>query len=191
MNSNEDSIYSKPNPIIFLSEKQKKKKKRTKRYLVVFIVFILIFAIFVAAYSAGFIPITALMEIKEPAGNSKEINTNYFLSYFPGFSNYDILEKFKIGVFSTDASSNIVKDDYKKRLESEGYSLQHYKSEKFMGIDIKTYGYVKGLTGAGIVIFSNSNYLFDGETIVIYTAGNVLDYVEVLEENDSMISFFT
>jgi len=181
-----ENSYSNPNSVIFYGEKQKKKKNKTKKLLIIGILSILIFISIFVAYFAGLIPINAFLEIKEPVGNSSQVNIDSFFNAFPEFSNKDVLEKFKYGAFLTDASADDVKEDYEKRLEVEGYSFQHYKAEKIMGVNVKTYGYTKGLTGVGIVIFSDSYGLFGERCAVVYTTGNVFDYKNVLEEYGSI-----
>ena len=182
MNLTDESSYVTSNPVISYSQKQKKKKRATRGTLTIAIVIMLILVGFFVAFSAGFIPINAFLEIKEPIGNSSEVDVEYFKEYFPKFSNLDVLEKFKYGVFLTDESSSVIKADYERRLEAEGYSLQHVKTEKIMGLSVKSYGYAKGFTGVGIIIFSNKNFLFDDNSLVVYTTGNVFDYLGVINE---------
>jgi hypothetical protein len=170
------------NSIIYYSENKKKKRRIIKRYISVIIVLIVILSSVSIAYAAGYIPITAFLEIKKPIGNAVELNVDMFAKFYPKISNNPEIDKFKYSIYGTDASYSAIMQDYEKRLSIEGYSLEYNGDERINGLKARNYGYVKGFTGVGIVVISNARPLFGHVTIVLYSTGSVFDYKDILDK---------
>jgi len=181
MTAKNDSNHINSSSIIYYSENKKKKRRVIRRYVSVVVVLMVILLSVSFAYGAGYIPITALLETKEPAGNAVELNVGMFAKFYPNVLNNPELDKFKYSAYGTDVSYSVVIEDYEQRLSDEGYSLEYDGDERINGLKARNYGYVKGFTGVGIVIISNTRFLFGHNTIVLYSTGNVFDYKSLLD----------
>jgi len=177
--------------VVFYSENRTKKKRVIRRYFTVaFVLFLLLFGV-LFGYVSGFIPVTALMETKEPAGNFEELGIGSFARYYPKIANDPVLDKFKYKIYGTDASQSEVIEDYDERLSSEGYSLEYKDDERINGFRLRSYGYVKGLTGVGIIVLTNVRLFFGHRTVVFYSTGSVFDYMDLLDEYGGISGFLS
>jgi hypothetical protein len=162
-------------------EKSIRKKRKKVKIFAVSIILIIILGIFGSVvYNAGYIPLKRFMDVKKPIGDADEINIDDHLYRHPEIRQFPYLDKLKYKVFGTNRSINVVANNYKEKLENEGYNLLYsgvaYKDE----IPFKYYGYLKGLTGVGIIITDDENVTLDYETMVLYTTGSALDYRKIL-----------
>ena len=133
------------------------------------------------AFNAGFLPIKDFLEVREPVGRSEEIDIANFMKEYPELEDIPNLENINSGIYGTDASVDTVANDYKNKLESEGYSLKYEGTGTHGGSDFQYYGYLKGITAVGIVTTSDTNGKFEHDTVVMYTTGNAFDYQQILE----------
>lgn len=180
------NTYSKPHPVIYLAYRKKHKKRTIKKTISIFLVLIFVFSGILLIYSAGFIPVTALLETRAPAGDSSLIGINEFTKYYPKISDLTILDKIKYSIYGTDESCEVVEKQYTASLEKDGYKFEYSGSEKIDGFDINSYGHVKGLTAVGIIMISGTKGLFGYDTIVFYSTGNALDYKLLIDEYGSL-----
>ena len=188
MRSEFESNYSDSHSVVYYADTKKKKRGIAKKTVFLSIILIILFSGIFLIYSAGFIPITALLETKAPIGVAEEINIEYFAKYYPKISDLPILEKIKYSIYGTDEYYLVVEEDYNKRLLDEGYRLEYDGCEKIAGFQIRSYSYVKGLTAVGIITITNTKQQFGHKTIVFYSTGNALDYKELIEEHSSLSS---
>lgn len=176
----------------FYENRLKIRRKNILKLLGVSISIIIILGICsTVAYNAGYIPMKRFMEVKKPIGDAEEIDINEHLDKHPEIKNLPYYDKFKYKLYGTNQSIDAVANDYKKKLENEGYKILiegvAYKDE----IPFQYYGFLKGMTGVGIIITANKNVTLDYETMVLYTTGNAADYRNVLKwykENDGVIA---
>jgi len=166
------------------------KKKNIKIFAASIIIIIFLGIFGSVAYNAGFVPIKRFMEVKQPIGEAEEINIDEHLYKHPEIRNFPYIDKFKYKVYGINRTVDAVSNDYKSQLEDEGYKLLYegvaYKDE----IPLKYYGFLKGLTGVGIVITDDENITLGYETMVLYTTGNALDYRKIFnwyKENNDLI----
>jgi len=157
-------------------------RKTGKRIIVVSIVLIILLTIIggaaFTAYNMGFIPVN--LSVKKPAGTSATVDIACYMQEYPELDEIPNLDKIKYGVYSTDASSNSVKTEYKQQLETEGYNLYREGSILVDGTDFKFTAYLKGLTAVVIIVAENCE-AFDDDTVVLYTTGNAFYYREILD----------
>jgi hypothetical protein len=176
----------------FYENRLKNRRKKILKLLAVSITIIIILGICGSVvYNAGYIPMKRFMEVKEPIGEAKEIDINEHLDKYPEIKNLPYYDKLKYRLYGTNQSLDAVANDYKEKLENEGYKILiegvAYKDE----IPFKYYGFIKGITGVGIIITSDKNVTQDYETMVLYTTGNAVDYRNILKwykENDDVIA---
>ena len=182
MKANKHNRNTISNSIVYYSENKNKKRRVIKRYFsVTLVLLLLLFGVFFG-YCSGYIPVTALMETKEPIGNVEELGVGIFARYYPKVANNPVLDKFKYSIYGTDESFSVVMDDYDERLSSEGYSLEDNEVERINGLKVRTYGYVKGFTGVGIIVLAYTRLIFGYKTVVLYSTGSVFDYKGLLDE---------
>jgi len=173
-------------------EKFNKRKENIIKLIVVFFVIIIIVGIFSSvAYNEGYIPLKRFMSVKKPMGSAEEINIDEHIDKHPEIKKIPYLDKFKYQVFGINRSIDDITNEYKRKLGNEGYNLLYegvaYKDE----IPLYYYGFIKGLTGVGIVITSDENVTLNYETMVLYTTGSIIDYRNILawyKENNDFIS---
>jgi hypothetical protein len=165
----------------FTKEDSNHKKNKYLKIFAVLIVVIIIIGIFGSVvYNAGYIPLKRFMEVKKPLGNADEINIDEHIYKHPEIKKFPYLDKLKYKVFGTNESISVVANNYKEKLEKDGFKLL-YDGVAYKGdIPLQYYGYLKGLTGVGIIITDDENVTLDYETMILYTTGNALDYRKIL-----------
>lgn len=131
------------------------------------------------SYNAGFIPIKEFLEIQEPIGNAEEIDIDEYLRQYPEIKDIPSLDKVKYKVYGTDESTVNVANDYKQKLKENGYNVKYEGTIYKFGMALNYYVYLKGLTAVGIVTTSDAKGTFGHETMVLYTTGNILNYMEI------------
>lgn len=133
------------------------------------------------AYDAGYIPITDLMTVEKPLGY-REINIeNYEQQYKDVISQIPNIDNIKYQVFESDYNSFEIYSDYKNRLENQGYQEKVVGSKTINGINVKYYGFLKGITAVGIAIVSGADVGRGTESVILYTTGSALDYKEMID----------
>ncbi|KYK23216.1 hypothetical protein AYK21_02990 [Thermoplasmatales archaeon SG8-52-2] len=165
----------------FSEEETNRKKNKYLKIFAVSIVVIIIIGIFGSVvYNAGYIPMKRFMEVKKPLGNADEINIDEHIYKHPEIKKFPYLDRLKYKVFGTNRSISVVANDYKEELEKDGFKLL-YDGVAYKGdIPLQYYGYLKGLTGVGIIITDDENVTQAYETMILYTTGNALDYRKIL-----------
>ncbi len=184
-NSSKEANYT------FTEERINKRKKNFIKLFAVSVIIIIFLGICGSvAYNSGYIPIKRFMAVKRPIGEAEEINIDEHMNKHPEIREFPYIDKIKYKVFGTNRSINAVANDYKKKLGNEGYKVLYegvaYKDE----IPFQYYGFIKGLTGVGIIITSDENVTLNYETMVLYTTGSAFDYREILrwyKDNDDLI----
>jgi hypothetical protein len=136
------------------------------------------------SFNAGYIPIKYFLEIKEPIGNTTEINIeeaaekySFPISPIPVFNNV----KYKI--FGTDQRISIIEEYYMNELKNDGFKLEYIGTENIKGFDLSYYGFTKGITAVVIIMSTDDIYIDHYETLVLYSTGSIFDYSEILREN--------
>ncbi len=178
---NENEVYPEENSIKFDKPPQIKHKKKTMRILIVAVVLLLVGTVICAAYATGFIPITNLLSVKKPVGDSVELNVDDYLQEYPELNEIPNLDKIKKAAYGTDESVDAVVSDYRQKLEKEGYSLKYEGSGDFNGKSFQYYGFLKGLTAVVVIATSDGNNELGYETEVLYTTGNALDFKAIID----------
>ena len=156
------------------------KRKIAKILVIGIIVLVIIGAVSGIAYNNGFIPITGLMSVKEPIGNAVALNADSYIEAYPELEDIPNLDKIKYKIYGTDESASIIANDYKQKLQKEGYSVKYAGTVELEEMSFEFTGYLKGLTVVGIIT-SEDGEEFGYNTIVLYTTGSALDYMEILD----------
>jgi hypothetical protein len=184
-NSSKEANYT------FTEKRMNKRKRNVIKLFAVSVTILIILGICGSvAYNSGYIPIKRFMAVKRPIGEADEINIDEHINKHPELKEFPYLDKIKYKVYGTNRSTDTVSKDYKRQLGKEGYKVLYegkaYKDE----IPFQYYGFLKGLTGVGIVITSDENITLNYETMVLYTTGSAFDYREILrwyKENNDLI----
>ncbi len=184
-NSSKEANYT------FTEKRMNKRKRNVIKLFAVSVTILIILGICgLVAYNSGYIPIKRFMAVKEPIGEADEINIDEHINKHPEIREFPYLDKIKYKVYGTNRSIDAVANDYKRQLGKEGYKVLYegtaYKDE----IPFQYYGFLKGLTGVGIVITSDENITLNYETLVLYTTGSAFDYREIIrwyKENNDLI----
>jgi len=91
------------------------------------------------------------------------------------------LDKITYQGYGTDATADIVYNEYKTDLVSEGYTIK-YEGTGFMGSKSFQYiGFLKGITAVGIIISSDAIEETGHETAIMYMTGNGFDFIPILD----------
>ena len=163
---------------------QKLYKKRSKihrrnimKLLAIFISIIVLLGIFGSiAYNAGFIPVKEFLEVQEPIGKAEEINIDEPMKKYPKLKDIPYIDKLKYKVYGTDEPLDVVANDYKEKLENDGYHVLYegiiYREET----PFQYYGFIKGFTAVGIIMTSYKNVSLNHTTMVLYSTGSAFDY---------------
>ena len=159
---------------------QKPIKKRGKRKIIALGIILLTFLIvFIVLVYTGFLPL--FLQSKEPIGNAEEITIESYLEENPELAEMPNLDKIETSAFGTDESTTNIKNDYKDRLQEEGYSIEYEDTMELYGKTYEVLGFLKGLTAVGILITSDTSGETNYESEVIYATGNALDFQEILD----------
>jgi hypothetical protein len=177
----ETKMNHKENSIEFDKNSQIKHKRRTVKVLIAVAVLLVVVIVICAAYNAGFIPITNLLSVKKPVGDSVELNVDEYLKEYPGLNEIPNLDKIKKAAYGTDASIDTVISDYTEKLNKEGYSLKYEGAGDLDENSFQYYGFLKGITAVVIIVTSNNNGEIGNKTVVLYTTGNALDFKAILD----------
>jgi hypothetical protein len=135
----------------------------------------------IVAVDQGYIPITQTLQIERPVGYTKLCTSCYEEKYQEILSQVPNLDKIKYEVFGSDNTYLEIYVDYKQKLEKEGYQEHTVGSKEIEGVHIRYYGFLKGITVAGIAIASGKDVNLPYESIVLYTTGSALDYQEIID----------
>ena len=128
------------------------------------------------AYNAGYIPIKQFLEIQQPIGDAEEISIEEPIKNYPEIKDVPYIDKLQYKIYGTNNSIDTVANDYKEKLENDGYRILYegivYKKE----IPLQYYVFLKGFTAVGIIMTSDKNVTINHKTIVLYSTGNAFDY---------------
>ena len=166
-----------------------KKKNHKKRYAVFFIIFIILIPALSVSYSAGYIPISQFLEIKEPIGDFKEITLSIIAQKYPVVKSIPELNKIKHKMYKTDEELLIVTKCYKIQIENEGYELKYEGTENIEGFNVHYLGFIKGLTAIVILMTNDGIDIKETDTFVIYSTGSVFDYKQMFEKYGNYFGF--
>ena len=155
----------------------KHKRKKGKTLIILSIGIIVFLSIFFVAYYLGYIPIG--LSVIEPIGNAKTVNVDSLMDEFSSLADMPNLDKIDYKAFDTDASVSDIVNDYNNQLISDGYSLEYSGTVELGGVTFEVNGYLKGLTAVGILTTDEITENYD--SLVLYAAGNVLDFREILD----------
>lgn len=159
-----------------------KYKRKTVRILLTLIPIVVLVGIVGGfAYNAGFIPIKEFLSVREPIGNSVELDIDSYMEEYPELEGIPNLDKIKYSVYGTDASTNAVVNDYRSDLENEGYTVKYEGTKDLEGRHFRVIGFLKGFTAVGIVVTSDTDDEFGSDTAVIYATGSAFDFQEILD----------
>jgi len=157
------------------------KRKTAKILITSAIVILVVGAIGGIAYNAGFLPITGLLSVKEPAGSSVPLDIESYMEMYPELAEMPNLDHIKYEAFGTDVSTNVVIDEYTQQLEAEGYHVEYDGTVEMDGSSLQFVGFLKGLTAVGIIITDEPAEDVGHDTVVLYATGNALDFKEILD----------
>ncbi len=171
-------------------EKTKPKKyvfnlKRTSFLITFFIILIMLVS---SSFNAGFIPVKNFLEIKEPIGKIKEINIQETAEkYSLPLNSIASFEGIKYKVYSSSQTKDIIEEDYKLELKNEGFNLKCTGTKNIKGFNLNYYGFIKGITVILILTSSDNIFINGYETLVLYSAGSVFDYAEIIKDNRNFL----
>jgi len=133
------------------------------------------------AHDAGYIPITQIMDTKEPVGYQPVCSSCIEENYRDIISEIPNLNKIKYNVYISTSNHLEIVQDYNDRLKDEGYQLETSGEKNFRNITIYYYGFIKGITAVGIAIVKGSQLGFpEAESFILYSTGNVMDYQAII-----------
>ena len=158
-------------------------KRKTAKILITSVIVIIVAgAISGVAYNAGFLPITGLLNVKEPAGSSiVSLNIESYMEMCPELADMPNLDHIKYEAFGTDVSTSVVIDEYTRQLEAEGYHVEYEGTVEMDESSFQFVGFLKGLTAVGIIVVDEHTEDIGHDTVVLYATGNALDFKEILD----------
>ncbi len=168
------------------------KKSNFKRAFSALVVLALLMtSVGIVALNFGYIPVKALTEINEeekPVGYSGEVSIETYVDKYTEMKNMPNLDDVNYKIFLSDATKDTVANNYIYDREKEGYNLEYQGSMTKKGITFSYYGFIKGLTGVGVIITDvdelgvNIDRISGGNinSIVLYTKGSVHYYREII-----------
>ena len=177
--------YNKPNN----QYKPQKRKKGPMNYISIFIVLIILIAAFSTTYNAGYVPINPFLEIKEPAGNAREISYMQIKEKYPIVDSIPEIKTVKHELFGTDETITNIAREYKKDLSNDGFKLKYSGSTELKGINVHYYGFIKGITAAVILMTSDDVGVANTETIVLYSIDNIFSYKSIIDKYSNHFNF--
>jgi len=160
--------------------KQKLRNILLKRKTITFTILTIIAIISIFfGYINGFIPVC--LSAKPPIGNIERISVEQYIEKYPELSDLPDYDNILYEIFGTDEPTAVVLDDYKEKLQNEGYTLKYEGSGYIAGKNFKYVGYLKGITAVGIIVSSEAYEEFGYETLVLYMTGNAFDFTPLLD----------
>jgi len=150
---------------------------KRKKIFIVALTIIVITSLIVLFFN-GFIPIG--LTTKSPVGKVEEMEINQFIDKYPELNDIPDHEKILSKVYGSDKQISFILDDYKEKLENEGYELKYQGSGSITGKNFEYVGYLKGITAVGIIVTSETNVKYGNETIVVYMTGNAFDFIPLI-----------
>jgi hypothetical protein len=177
------------NDLFKKSVNQNKEKNHKKRFTVVFICFIILIPALATSYNAGFLPISQLLEIKEPIGNFKEITLSGIAEKYHIIESIPELNKIKHNIYTTDEKLSIVSKCYILEIENEGYNLKHEGTKNIEGFNVHYLGFIKGITAIVILMTDDNIDINNINTFIIYSTGSIFDYKQMFEKYGNYLSF--
>lgn len=167
--------------LTYYNRRLKKRRRNIMKFLVIFFSIIISLSICGSiAYNAGFIPIKNFLEIQKPIGKVEEIDIDKSLEKYTEIKDIPYIDKLKYKLYGTDKTIDAVANDYKKKLEKEGYQSLYEGIVYKKDIPFQYYGFLKGFTAVGIIITSDKNITLNHETMVLYSTGSTFDYRNLL-----------
>jgi hypothetical protein len=186
-----------PYGAVYGSKEKKLKTKKLRRILACVLILLFLSSSILGVFVSGFIPITSLLEIKEPIGCIEKLNKRKIYNNIPEIAAIKSIDKIKYEVFLSNCTISEINNNYASRLENEGYSLyQEGTSDKGFGM-LYYKAYIKGFTAVVIMyldqtIFLNQinypqiiNNKIDYNEIrnfVLYSTGSIFDFQDLLKE---------
>ena len=134
------------------------------------------------AYSNGYIPTEDTLELVAPVGNIQTDIGEDKIAQLEQVLGDEDLKSIKYQIYQTDKSVEEIYEEYKSSLESQGYIEEMSGFELVEGYPVFYYAFVKGLVGVAFAIS-----IIDNENFVLYSTGNVLDYLEIKEKLETKV----
>jgi len=159
---------------------KKTNHKKHKNLTRVFTLFFVMSVCFIFVFNLGYLPIKALMHTPEPIACRGELKIDQYMDQYPAMKSIPKLDNIKFNVYLSDASLKTVANNYKYKLEKDGYDLDYDGIVTKKGKTFHYYGFVKGLTAIGILISDDISKIFGYETVVLSSIGNIYDYKEII-----------
>jgi len=167
--------------LTYYNKRLKNRRKNIMKFLIIFFSIILLLGICGSiTYNSGFIPIKKFLEIQKPIGKAEEIDIDEPMKKYPEIKNIPYIDTLKYKVYGTDKTIDAVADDYKGKLEKEGYQSLYEGIVYKKDIPFQYYGFLKGITAVGIIMTSDKNISLNHETIVLYSTGSAFNYRNLL-----------
>ena len=120
-------------------------------------------------------------EIKEPIGINEEINISECKNEYLEIQSIPNINNLQHKMYLSNESVKTLENDFKKRLQDDGYELIYegtiFKNE----IPLICYGFINGLNAVGIIMTTYQNLTSGHETLVLYTVGSVFDYKDIID----------
>ena len=133
------------------------------------------------AVDQGYIPIGPTLQVERPIGYTKLCTSCYEEKYEDILDQIPNLDKIKYDVFGSDNTYLEIFVDYKQKLEADGFHEETSGIKTVKGIEVRYYGFLKGITAVGIGIALGSDVDLPYESVVLYTTGSALDYQEIID----------
>jgi len=133
------------------------------------------------AYETGYLPLSEVLEVKEPVGYSKLDTSDLEAKYQSVLDQIPGSDEIRKEAYGSDSSALEIYVDYKQRLEKEGYKQVAEGEAIVDGVNVKYYGFSEGITGVGIIITAGSEVNMPYESVVLYTTGNILSYEKMID----------
>jgi len=158
---------------------RKKPKANVKRKTTKVLIFTsVITAAILIAYNFGFIPIG--LSARVPVGDYILLDLDSYKENYLEVSDIPNLHKIIYQGYGTDELADVVYDNYKKDLLSDGYSIEYEGTGYFIGKNFRYMGFLKGITAVGIIISSETSEEIGYKTGILYMTGNAFDFIPIL-----------
>mgnify|MGYP006285486381 CR=1 FL=1 len=164
---------------------KKKKRKRPRFYIGIFIAFLIISAFLFTSHNAGYVPVRAFLQIKEPSGNINEIDYSEIEKNYPITECVPEIRDIKHKLYESDETLQVISENYKEDLLNEGYKLKYNGVKNIKGFDVHYQGYTKGITAVVILLTSDEIDMFDSDTLVLYSTGDIFSYKKIINKYSS------
>jgi len=166
---------------------KKKKGKKPRYYIGIFVTFLIISTFLFTTLNTGYMPVRAFLQIKEPSGHISEIDYSMIEKTYPITESVPEIRDIKHKLYESDENIRVISENYKDELLNEGYKLKYSGVKDIKGFDVHYYGYTKGITAVVILLTSDEIDMFNSDTLVLYSTGDVFSYKKIINKYSSNI----